>query len=171
MINNACQWKQKSYFWLLFSVEVYITTTKRLKTDQVDMEFDCYCYEKLRKDLFWSKLVITFYRLIVTWAKSAKFVAFLEIACLGTVTSIAWSEELMFGQTWPLESNKSIALAPRCSVGSMAARAQKICLSSPLNRDPLAMRHTGKPSSKSKQAGSILFARYSSQLARSFYYT
>lgn len=97
-----------------------------------------------------------------------KILGFLAIACLYSVTSRG--QEPVFGQTWPL-GVKPINCTCIALCRFSGRTRSEISLSSRLNKGLLAMRHTGKSSIKSKEAGFILFARYSSQLARSFYYT
>lgn len=93
-----------------------------------------------------------------------KFRGISAIACVYTEHRVFWNPcSIKRDHSWkPIDCTRT-ALCRRAGRTSSEIR-----VSSRLNRNPLAMRHTGKPRIKSKEAGSILFARYSSQLVLPF---
>lgn len=96
--------------------------------------------------------------------KVRKIRGFFTIACVYKVTLRGLKP--MLSQTWPLVWNQSMARCHRTG-----RTRSKICVSSRLNGDLKAVRHTGRLRIKFKDAGLVLFAGYCTQLARSFHYT
>lgn len=132
--------------------------------DQVYIAWHCYCFAKLRKSAFnrsRSHYELSFAKDL---SKVRKMRGVFTIACVYKGTSRGLKP--MLSQTWPLVWNQSMARCHRTG-----RTRSEICVSSRLNRDLKAVRHTGRLRIKFKGAGLVLFAGYCTQLARSFYYT